>query len=285
MICTKPTNCSTSCASGEVEIHQAPAAFQPAGRAVSGWFMGDQARAAIRRVRQDNARASAVSGSAAVSRRTAESAIRRHRSHARHADGRAGRSESTSLSRRIHGARDEAAARIAGNPVLRESGPTSIEAGSNAAFMALARLQAARSRVLSGRCEDRVGRKSYEPGAWIVPSSAGRDPHHQAKSRRQRACAVAAADRPIEVEAFRLKPGDAHRPLARREQHARRLDEVAVRAVRLQPPRRRVGRLHGRAFGALRRDRAPVGHQPRHDRARPRSQAERQRVDVGLRRW
>ncbi len=34
--------------------------------------------------------------------------------------------------------------------------------------------------------------------------------------------------------------GDAHRPLARRQQHAGRLDEVAVRAVRLQPPRDRL---------------------------------------------
>ncbi len=45
-------------------------------------ILGDPRRAALRRVRQDDARAADLSGSAAVSRRSAEGAVRRHRPHA-----------------------------------------------------------------------------------------------------------------------------------------------------------------------------------------------------------
>ena len=50
--------------------------------------------------------------------------------------------------------------------------------------------------------------------------------------------AVAAADKPRPGRRVSPQAGDPCRLVAGRQQHARRLDEVAVRAVRLQPPRR-----------------------------------------------
>ena len=60
-------------------------------------IVGHQAGAAVRRVREDDAGAAAVPGPAAVSRRSAEAAVRRDRAHARPADGRRGRSDRAAL--------------------------------------------------------------------------------------------------------------------------------------------------------------------------------------------
>ena len=80
-----------------------------------------------------------------------------------------------------------------------------IDAGSNAAFKAVARLQAAKVPIHRAAAKFELGGKSYEPGAWIVPSSAD-----ATRIIREVAPAtgltVAPADRPIEVDAFRLKP-------------------------------------------------------------------------------
>ncbi len=73
---------------GEVEIHKATAAFSANGKAVSGRLVGDQDRAAVRRVREDDAREADLSGPARVPGRAARAAVRRDRPHAVDADGR-----------------------------------------------------------------------------------------------------------------------------------------------------------------------------------------------------
>ena len=75
-------------------------AVQGRRQGLRGGLVGDQDRAAVRRVREDDARAAEVSGPAAVSRRTAQAAVRRHRPHARDADGRRRSIRSSSRSRR-----------------------------------------------------------------------------------------------------------------------------------------------------------------------------------------
>ena len=85
---------------GDVEIHRATAAVHRQRQAVPGRVVGDQDRAAVRRVRQDDAREAGLSGPAAVPGRTARAAVRRHRPHAVDADGRRPSMRSTSRSRR-----------------------------------------------------------------------------------------------------------------------------------------------------------------------------------------
>ena len=57
-------------------------------QAVPGRLVGDQDRAAVRRIRQDDAREADLSGPARVPGRSARAAVRRHRPHAVDADGR-----------------------------------------------------------------------------------------------------------------------------------------------------------------------------------------------------
>jgi len=80
-----------------------------------------------------------------------------------------------------------------------------IDAGSNAAFKAVAKLQAAKVPVHRSAVKFELGGKSYDPGAWIVPSSAESTRIIKEVSA-ETGLVVAAADRPIEVDAFRLKP-------------------------------------------------------------------------------
>ncbi len=65
----------------------------------------------------------------------------------------------------------------------------------------------------------------------------GRSVHLRGSARRIRR--QAGAGRRVPPQA-----GDTHRPVAGRQQHAGRLDEVAVRTVRLQPPHDRVHGFH-----------------------------------------
>jgi hypothetical protein len=80
-----------------------------------------------------------------------------------------------------------------------------IDAGSNGAFRAVAKLQAAKVPVHRAAARFELAGRTFEPGAWIVPSSP--DATRIVKEvAPQAALSVAAADRPIEVDAFRLKP-------------------------------------------------------------------------------
>ncbi len=266
-------------AHGEVEIHQAKAPFTANGRqyAAGSWVIklaqpyGAFAKTMLERQR--------VSRPAAVPRRTTEAAVRRDRAHARPADGRRGRS-------------DRAAVR--GDPRAGADAPPGADADAGAAEVGVSR----RTRVERGvhrggapaggrhrrstarRAGSRTPAARIAPGTWIVPPSpeatriladvsiSARTP---GRGRRQ-----AGAGRRVSTQA-----GDAHRLVAGREQHAGRLDEVAVRAVRLQPPHGRVDRFHRRPRRAVRRHRAARRHQPRHHRLGPRSQAARQGVGRG----
>ena len=67
-ISSPPTRCSRSCEFGDVEIHRATRAVHRQRQAVSRRVVRDQDRAALRRVRQDDAREAGVSGPAASSR-------------------------------------------------------------------------------------------------------------------------------------------------------------------------------------------------------------------------
>ena len=110
---------------------------------------------------------------------------------------------------------------------------------SNGAFIAVARLQAAGIATYRAARAFESGGRTYAPGTWMVPPSAGSDAHPGGRVHRRgsggRGGRQARAGGRVPAQA-----GDPHRPLARRQQHAWRLDEVAVRAIRLQPPHDRL---------------------------------------------
>ena len=246
-------------------------------------IVGHQAGAALRRVREDDAGAAAVPGPPAVSRRSAEAAVRRDRAHARPADGRRGRPDRAALRGEPRSGADaspDADRRCRRNRSGRiSSGPSRTPRSSP---WRGCRRQASPSTAR--RADSRAPAARFAPGTWIVPPSPEATRILADVSIVRRALPVAAADKPVPVDALPAQAGDAHRPVARRQQHAGRLDEVAVRAVRLQPPHDRVHGFHRRPRRAVRRDRAAGRHEPRHDRPRPRSQAARQGVDLGVRR-
>ena len=64
-----------------------PSSFTAGGRQYAGGLVGDQDRAAVRRVCEDDAGEAELSGSASVSRRSSGAAVRRHSAHALDADG------------------------------------------------------------------------------------------------------------------------------------------------------------------------------------------------------
>ena len=144
---------------------------------------------------------------------------------------------------------------------------------SNAGFIAAARLQ-------------KAGVPLFRTAAVSLGSVGGRRSSRRARGscprrRRRAACSkVLLANRIRSIRRERTDRGgrvtteawDAHRPVARRQQHAGRLDAVDVRAVRLQSPDRVVARLQGRSRGEIRHDRAARWHQPRDDCQRPRCQ-------------
>ena len=76
---------------------------------------------------------------------------------------------------------------------------------SNAAFLAVAKLQKARAAVARAMQPFEIDRKPFAPGSWIVPAT-------QTSARileevsRQTGLAVTGVDRPLSVEVLRLKP-------------------------------------------------------------------------------
>ena len=80
-----------------------------------------------------------------------------------------------------------------------------IDAGSNAAFKVVAKLQAAKVPVHRAATKFELLGKTFEPGAWIVASSA-ESTRIIKEVTPQTALSVTPADKPIEVDAFRLKP-------------------------------------------------------------------------------
>ncbi len=142
-----------------------------------------------------------------------------------------------------------------------------VDPSSNAGFIAVAKLQAAKVPIYRA-----VDSGTVAAGTWIVPVSA--------ESGRILARRRAADDR------RRLPPQarDAHRAVARRERDARRLAEMGVRAVRLQPQGDRLDRLRERSRVAIRHHRAAGRHEPRDDRQRAQPRTQRQGMGVGVRR-
>ena len=237
---------------GEVEIHRSTAPFSGGRQAVPRRLVGDQDRAAVRCVREDDARETDLSGPAAVPGRAAGTTVRRHRTHVVDADGRDGRSGR----RAVRGAARAAEGRHARWRPLRRRGPR-------------APISSARSRTACSRwspscrrptCPRSARRRAFEsagqtfaPGTFVIPPvpAAQKIVEHAA---RQLGPARArgrprAGGRRLPVEARH-----ARRSLPRRQQHARRLDDVAARAVRHQPP--------GRERAGLRRSRRQVRRHP-----------------------
>jgi hypothetical protein len=135
-----------------------------------------------------------------------------------------------------------------------------IDPASNAAFIAVARLQAANVPVFRVAVHD-------DPESGITryrPYGAG----HGTDDRRL-----------VSPEAEH-----AHRPVARREQHAGGLAEVGVRAVWLQPQGDRLAGLRARSGVTVRHHRPAGRHEPRDDRERTECGAQRQGMGVGVRR-
>ncbi|MFQ5742153.1 MAG: M14 metallopeptidase family protein [Acidobacteriota bacterium] len=85
-----------------------------------------------------------------------------------------------------------------------------VSPGSNATFLALARLQKAKVPVFRSAQPFESGGDSFDPGTWIVPAkgSAGAAAGRilQAVSAAT-GLAVSGTDRRLEIEGFRLKPG------------------------------------------------------------------------------
>ena len=77
---------------------------------------------------------------------------------------------------------------------------------SNAGFIAVARLQAARVPVFRAAGSFTSGGRTFAPGSWIVPATSDAT-RVLREVVPQTGLDVAAADSPVGVEAFRLKPG------------------------------------------------------------------------------
>ena len=201
------------------------------------------------------------------SRRTTSPATRSATARRRRA------TRSSSRSRRRSTRVTDAEARADAASRARRSGRTSFGPESNAGFIAAARLQTAGVPVFRAAGGVRARRaERCAPGTWIVPRVARRRAACWRGVARETGLEVLGADEPLAVDAFRLKPGDAHRPVARRQQHAGRLAEVDCSSSTASTTGRSSSTdFKGDLVGAVRRDRAARRHQPRHDRHRPRS--------------
>jgi hypothetical protein len=76
---------------------------------------------------------------------------------------------------------------------------------SNAGFIAVAKLQAARVPVFRGAAAFDLAGKAFAPGAWIIPPSSEAT-RILSEAGRTTGLPVAAADEPVKVDAYRLKP-------------------------------------------------------------------------------
>ena len=266
---------------GAVEIEEATAPFTAGGKQLRRRVVRDSPRAAVRRVRQDDAREAGLPGSAAVSRRPAEAAVRRHRSHARLSARRRGRSGGGP----VRGEADAGDGPRAATVAVARRAPLGLRLRTGIECRLRRRRAAAggeRPRVphrrrqdrgrprLCARHVDRAGRRRRAPRA-----RGGLEGDRPGRERTRRA----AGGRGIPPQA-----GHADRPLARPEQHAGRMAQMDARAVRRQSPGRVVHRLQRRAVVQVRRHRAAGRHLAPDDRLRPGSVALRQDVRVGVRR-
>ena len=246
---------------GEVEIHQAKAPFTAGGSqyAAGSWVIklaqpyGAFAKTMLEKQVYPDLRL--------FPRRTAEAAVRRDRAHARPADGRRGRSDRAAVRGDARAGADapsraDADAGAAEVGVSRRTGiERGVHRGRAPAGGGHRRSTAPRagSTTPAARCARHVDRAAVAGGddafSPTCPSRAGL----AGRGRRQ-----TGPGRRLSTQA-----GDAHRLVAGREQHAGRLDEVAVRAVRLQPPHDRVDRFQRGPRRAVRRHRSARRHQPR----------------------
>ncbi len=142
-----------------------PSAVQRRRPSVRPRIVGHQAGAALRRVCQDDARATAVPGPAAVSGWPTQAAVRRDRTHARSADGRRGRSDRSAV-RGEPGDRSDASSRVDGDARANPGGPISSDRSRTGRSSPLraCRRQASRRIAPHGHSRVVVARMRQERG-------------------------------------------------------------------------------------------------------------------------
>ena len=246
---------------GEVEIHRATAPFTRQRQAVRRRIVGDQDRAAVRRVRQDDAREAELSGSAAVPRWTARAALRRHRPHALDADGRDGRPDREAVRGVARDAQDDRAGRGADAGAcegrVSRSAPNRTacsESSPSCRRPTCPTFRTAKSFDANGQ--------TFAPGTFVIPPVPAAQKIVEIRGDASSGLPVHAARSRAGGRRLPLEAGHARRPLSRRQQHARRLDDVDARAVRHQSPGRCGAGLPG-SRREVRRDPAAVGHHAR----------------------
>ena len=153
---------------------------------------------------------------------------------------------------------------------------------SNAGFLALAKLQQANVPVYRAAAGFESGGDSFAPGTWIVPptAEATRVLGDVAKTT---GLVVSGADRAPAVGAFRLKPGTRIGLWKGVGNMPGGWLKWIFEQYRLQPPGRLGRRLRRRPLREVQRHRPALGHEPRTHRQRPRPEAVRPGVGVGVR--
>ena len=153
---------------------------------------------------------------------------------------------------------------------------------SNAGFLAATRLQAAGVPVYRAAERFESGGRDHAAGTWLVPPT-GTAERILGQVAEETGLVVTAANRAPGVDGHRLR-GPTRVGLWRGgEQHAGRLDDVAVRAVRDRSRGDLVPRFPGQPLGEVRRHRAPRRHQPYADHPRVESGSARRILALGIR--
>ena len=214
--------------------------------------------------------------------RAAEAAVRRYRSHARPADGSRGRADRPAV-RGDAGARENAAPGADGDAARAAVGVprrARVERRRSSPWRGCRRPA---SRSTAPRAAFETGGRTFAPGAWIVPPSP-ESTRILGELSQATGLVVAAADKPAQVDAFRLKPatriglwrGANNMPGGWMkwlfEQYGFNHRTIASTDF--------TGDLAAQYDAIV----LPDGIEPRHHRPRPRSQAPRQGVDLGVRR-